>query len=54
MDVSTEKLVLFVPEVENLSEVLNFMSTNSICVKSIKTIRQSLEDFFLRLVPEDD
>ena len=54
LDISQEQLTFFVPEIQNLAKVLYFMNENSIDVRSIKTIRQSLEDFFLRLVPEDD
>ncbi len=53
LDISKDQLTLFVPELQELHKVLYFMHTNSIEVRAIKTIRQSLEDYFLRLIPDD-
>lgn len=53
-NVHQDQLTIFVPEVNDLHVVLRFLYESHIRVRSIKTIRQSLEDFFLKIVPDED
>jgi ABC-2 type transport system ATP-binding protein len=54
IDISIDQIKIFVPEISELHEILYFMQANNIEVRAIKTIRQSLEKYFIKLVPESN